>query len=137
MLELWDVHLHHLHVSWQDLLQEVRRGESGSSGPAQRLKHELARRFPYATESRMKRISRPYFIALVVCLPFVASAQEKQRFSSIDEAMQASAILRGRQGPQNVNWIEGQSARLIRQVTFAHLERYLKSSIPPALAPAR
>ena len=55
----------------------------------------------------MKRVHRRYFVALVVCLPFVATAQEKQRFSSLDEAAQAGAILRGRQGPQNVNWIEG------------------------------
>ena len=55
----------------------------------------------------MKRISRSYFIGLVVCLPFVATAQEKQRFSSMDEALQASGILSGRQCPRNVNWIEG------------------------------
>jgi dipeptidyl-peptidase-4 len=55
----------------------------------------------------MKRIARQYFVALIICLPFVASAQEKQRFANMDEAMQAGAILRGRQGPQNVNWIEG------------------------------
>ncbi len=55
----------------------------------------------------MKRISRPYFFALVVCLPFVANAQEKQRFANMDEALQAGAILNGRQGPRNVNWIEG------------------------------
>jgi len=55
----------------------------------------------------MKRIARQYFVALVICVPFVASAQEKQRFANMDEAMQASGILRGRQGPQNVNWIEG------------------------------
>jgi dipeptidyl-peptidase-4 len=55
----------------------------------------------------MKRIARQYFVALVICVPFVASAQEKQRFANMDEAMQAGGILRGRQGPQNVNWIEG------------------------------
>ena len=55
----------------------------------------------------MHRISRLYFVALVLCLPFVAGAQEKQRFSSLDEALQAGAILSGRQGPRNVNWIEG------------------------------
>jgi dipeptidyl-peptidase-4 len=55
----------------------------------------------------MKRVSRPYFIALAICLPFIAGAQEKQRFASLDEALQATAILRGRQGPQDVNWIEG------------------------------
>ncbi|MEO8580481.1 MAG: S9 family peptidase [Gemmatimonadales bacterium] len=48
-----------------------------------------------------------YFFALVVCLPFIAGAQEKQRFASLDEAMQSSAILNGRQGPRGVNWIEG------------------------------
>ncbi len=46
-------------------------------------------------------------MALVVCLPFVSSAQEKQRFANMDEALQAGAILSGRQGPRNVNWIEG------------------------------
>ncbi|HEX2694089.1 MAG TPA: DPP IV N-terminal domain-containing protein, partial [Gemmatimonadaceae bacterium] len=30
----------------------------------------------------------------------------KQRFANLDEALQAGAILRGRQGPRNVNWIE-------------------------------
>jgi len=55
----------------------------------------------------MKRISRSYFIALVVCLPFVTNAQEKQRFANMDEALQAGGILNGRQGPRNVNWIEG------------------------------
>jgi dipeptidyl-peptidase-4 len=55
----------------------------------------------------MRKLSTPYFVALVMCLPFVAGAQEKQRFATMDEAMQASAILHGRQGPRNVNWIEG------------------------------
>jgi dipeptidyl-peptidase-4 len=31
----------------------------------------------------------------------------------------------------------GQSARLIRQVTFQYFERNLKGSTPPAVAPAR
>jgi len=55
----------------------------------------------------MRRISRSYFIALAICLPFVANAQEKQRFANMDEALQAGGILNGRQGPRNVNWIEG------------------------------
>jgi len=54
----------------------------------------------------MRRNSRLCFAALVLWLPFVAGAQEKQRFSSLDEAMQAGAILNGRPGPRNVNWIE-------------------------------
>ena len=57
----------------------------------------------------MKKIARTglCFVALVICLPFIAGAQEKQRFASLDEAMQSSAILNGRQGPRGVNWIEG------------------------------
>jgi len=55
----------------------------------------------------MHRTIRLYFVTLVLCLPFVAGAQEKQRFANMDEALQAGAILGGRQGPRNVNWIEG------------------------------
>lgn len=71
----------------------------------------------------MKRVHRRYFVALVVCLPFVATAQEKQRFSSLDEAAQAGAILRGRQGPQNVNWIEGAHDSHTMIVTRAPVRR--------------
>ena len=71
----------------------------------------------------MKRIARQYFVALIVCLPFVASAQEKQRFANMDEAVQAGAILRGRQGPQNVNWIEG-GAR------FSYTDRDVRTGTP-------
>ena len=55
----------------------------------------------------MHRTFRLGFVALVLLLPLVAVAQEKQRFQSLDEALQAGAILNGRQGPRNVNWIEG------------------------------
>ena len=71
----------------------------------------------------MKRISGQYFVALIICLPFVASAQEKQRFANMDEATQAGAILRGRQGPQNVNWIEG-GAR------FSYTDRDARTGTP-------
>ena len=71
----------------------------------------------------MKRISTRYFVALIVCLPFVAGAQEKQRFANMDEALQAGAILRGRQGPQNVNWIEG-GAR------FSYTDRDARTGTP-------
>jgi dipeptidyl-peptidase-4 len=54
----------------------------------------------------MRKTSRLYFVALVIALPFVAGAQQKQRFASRDEALQAGAILRGRQGPRDVNWFE-------------------------------
>ena len=55
----------------------------------------------------MQKISRLYFVALAIVVPYIAGAQEKQRFASMDEALQASAILYGRQGPRDVNWIEG------------------------------
>ncbi|HEY4734532.1 MAG TPA: S9 family peptidase [Gemmatimonadaceae bacterium] len=55
----------------------------------------------------MQKTLRPYFVALVILLPYGVGAQEKQRFASFDEAAQASGILSGRQGPRDVNWIEG------------------------------
>src|ERR1700737_3989787 len=55
----------------------------------------------------MHRITRLYFVALVLCLPSVAQAQEKQRFANMDEAPQGGAVFSGRQGPRNVNGIEG------------------------------
>jgi dipeptidyl-peptidase-4 len=55
----------------------------------------------------MKKLSRLFFVGLVIGLPLVAAAQEKQRFANMDDAMQAGAILNGRQGPRGVNWIEG------------------------------
>jgi dipeptidyl-peptidase 4 len=55
----------------------------------------------------MQKLSRLFFVGLVIGLPLIASAQEKQRFANMDEALQAGAILNGRQGPRGVNWIEG------------------------------
>src|SRR6476646_5704451 len=55
----------------------------------------------------MHRTSKLYFVALALALPFVAGAQEKQRFANLEEALQSTGILRGRQGPRDVNWIEG------------------------------
>ena len=55
----------------------------------------------------MHRTIRLSFVALVLCLPSIASAQEKQRFANLEEALRAGAVLSGRQGPRNVNWIEG------------------------------
>ena len=68
-------------------------------------------------------MSRPYFVALVVCLPLVASAQEKQRFANLDEALRASAILSGAQSPRNVSWIEG-GAR------FSYTDRDPRTGVP-------
>jgi dipeptidyl-peptidase-4 len=47
------------------------------------------------------------FVALVLGLPILASAQQKQRFASLEEALSASASLSGRSGPRSVNWIDG------------------------------
>jgi dipeptidyl-peptidase-4 len=55
----------------------------------------------------MHRSTRLCFVALVLCLPLIAGAQEKQRFPNLEDALRAGAILSGRQGPRNVNWIEG------------------------------
>ncbi|MEO6487329.1 MAG: DPP IV N-terminal domain-containing protein, partial [Thermoanaerobaculia bacterium] len=44
---------------------------------------------------------------LVIGLPAIVGAQQKQRFASLEEALAASASLNGRSGPRNVNWIEG------------------------------
>ena len=55
----------------------------------------------------MRRTTRACFVALVICLPLISGAQEKKRFANLDEALQAGAVLSGRQGPQGVNWIEG------------------------------
>lgn len=59
----------------------------------------------------MHRTSRVCLVALLLSLllslPLAAGAQGTQRFSSLDEALRAGAILSGRQGPRDVNWIEG------------------------------
>src|SRR6476646_1830091 len=55
----------------------------------------------------MKRFVSLSLTAFVLWSPLATGAQEKQRFSSIDEALQAGGILSGRQGPRDVNWIEG------------------------------
>jgi len=46
-------------------------------------------------------------LVAVSVLPAASRAQEKTRFSSLREALGASAALAGGSGPRNVNWIEG------------------------------
>lgn len=46
-------------------------------------------------------------LATVLALPATVLSQEKQRFTSFADALQASAVLAGRPGPRSVNWIEG------------------------------
>ncbi|HEU4642749.1 MAG TPA: S9 family peptidase [Gemmatimonadaceae bacterium] len=44
--------------------------------------------------------------ALLVA-PIAVHAQEKQRFSSLEDALRATSALAGHQGPSDVNWIDG------------------------------
>lgn len=55
----------------------------------------------------MHRISRVWLVGLVLAFPLVTHAQEKQRFATLMEALQAGGSLAGRSGPRNVNWIDG------------------------------
>ena len=89
-------------------MREVRGGASRSWQSAERLIAllPLVRNHP-PNESRMQKKLTRFYVALVILLPLTAFAQEKQRFATMDEASQAGAILAGRQGPRNVNWIEG------------------------------
>ena len=48
----------------------------------------------------MRRTTRACFVALVICLPLIAGAQEKQRFSSLDEALQAERFSVAGRGPR-------------------------------------
>src|SRR5205085_1679058 len=105
-LQLRHLHLHHLHVSRRSLLSEVRGTASRPSQQAKCLTALSRSLGPFPNQSRMKKNFTACFVAVVICLPIVATAQEKQRFASMDEAAQAGAILAGRQGPRNVNWIE-------------------------------
>ncbi|HET7585291.1 MAG TPA: S9 family peptidase [Gemmatimonadaceae bacterium] len=52
---------------------------------------------------------RSFAIALVALITAAGTvrAQEKTRFTSLQDALRASAVLFGRSGPQNVNWIDG------------------------------
>lgn len=45
-------------------------------------------------------------LAFVLVLPQKSQAQEKERYSSVKEALQSSSKLRGSSGPRNVNWID-------------------------------
>jgi dipeptidyl-peptidase-4 len=47
------------------------------------------------------------FLSIVALVPVVSSAQQKQRFTNLDEALSAGSALSGRSGPRSVNWIEG------------------------------
>ena len=65
----------------------------------------------HSTQTRPVRL----LLAAALLLPAALGAQQKQRFASLDQALQASAM-GGRSGPRSVNWIEG-GAR------FSYLDR--------------
>src|SRR3982751_996208 len=46
-------------------------------------------------------------LAAALLLPAALGAQQKARFASLDQALQASGAMSGRSGPRSVNWIEG------------------------------
>jgi dipeptidyl-peptidase-4 len=47
-----------------------------------------------------------YSFALLLVVPLTVSAQQKQRFATLDDALAASGALNGRSGPRSVNWID-------------------------------
>ncbi|HEX6966430.1 MAG TPA: S9 family peptidase [Gemmatimonadaceae bacterium] len=57
-----------------------------------------------------------FLTAAVLVFPATGRAQQKARFQSLDSALRATAVLAGRSGPQDVNWIDG-GAR------FSYIER--------------
>lgn len=57
--------------------------------------------------TRLVRTRTPALaLAALLALPALAGAQQKQRFASITQALQAGGALGGRSGPRSVNWIE-------------------------------
>ncbi len=56
---------------------------------------------------RVFRRSLALVVLALVSTTTAAHAQDKTRFTSLDDALRASPILAGRSGPRNVNWIEG------------------------------
>ena len=55
-------------------------------------------------------------LAAALLLPAALGAQQKERFASVEQALQAANLMNGRSGPRSVNWIEG-GAR------FSYLDR--------------
>ena len=105
MCQLRNVHLYHLHISRRDPVPELPGSRCWFAGKTNRVSGYFFVPPSSPTEFIMSR-SRLYFVALVLTLPLVAGAQQKQRLLSLNEALQAGAILSGRQGPRGVNWID-------------------------------
>lgn len=76
----------------------------------------------------MKTRATPVLLAVgLAIVPVLASAQQKQRFASLQEAL--AAPLGGRNGPRSVNWIEGGNR-------FSYLERENGKDVIKAYDPA-
>jgi dipeptidyl-peptidase 4 len=65
-----------------------------------------------STRTRSVRV----LLAAALLIPAALGAQEKQRFASLDQALQSGGAMNGRSGPRSVNWIDG-GAR------FSYLDR--------------
>ncbi len=71
----------------------------------------------------MKTI-RIFVLGLSLLSPSISGAQ-KQRFSTIDEALAAGSVLGGRSGPRSVNWIDGGNR-------FSYIDRNVIKTYDPA-----
>jgi dipeptidyl-peptidase 4 len=63
---------------------------------------------PQSRGSHARSVWR-FALSLAVCVGTTAGAQQKQRFSSLSEALQSTPVLVGRGEPQNVVWLDGGS----------------------------
>ena len=57
--------------------------------------------------SKIRPTRTPVAVALALLIAGRVAAQQKQRYSSLPEALQSTAMLAGRSGPRGVEWIEG------------------------------
>ena len=71
------------------------------------------------------QIRRVFVIVVTLAFPAVAFPQQKQKFSTIDDAIAAGSILTGRPGPRSVNWIEGGNK-------FSFIDRNVIKTYDPA-----
>jgi len=67
---------------------------------------------------------KAFVVASVLFSPVISNAQ-KQRFSTIDEALAAGSALSGRSGPRSVNWIDGGNR-------FSFIDRNVIKTYDPA-----
>jgi len=63
---------------------------------------------PHSHDPQVRVVWR-FALSLALCVGTTAGAQQKQQFSSLSEALQATPVLVGRGEPQNVVWLDGGS----------------------------